>query len=334
LQQVVEAQTKDIKIANEQLQNEVSERQRAEEKLQQLASMLQKVNDELEIQVENRTTELRNTLEQLQREIAQRQRAEEEVRKALEKEQELSELKSRFISMASHEFRTPLSTILVCSDLIKTFGDQFSEAKKQKQLNKIQAAVKEITELLEDVLLIGKTSAGRIEFNPLLLNLEAFCREILEEISLTYGENHRLNFQCQGDCSSVEMDQKLLRQMLVNLLSNAVKYSPQGGEIDFNLFCENGQAIFQVKDEGIGIPAADKERLFEIFHRGSNVGTISGTGLGTAIIKNAVESHGGSITFESEMGVGTTFTVCVPTIQLHGQIRCASPYEPSTATAA
>ncbi|HEY9873818.1 MAG TPA: CBS domain-containing protein, partial [Candidatus Obscuribacterales bacterium] len=310
-----------------QAQIELIERQKAEDKLKELASMLQTANDGLEIQVEKRTTELRDTLEQLQTEMASRLRAEEEVRKSLEKEKELSELKTRFISMASHEFRTPLSTILTSSELIKNFGYQFTEERKIQHLNKIQTAVKEMTNLLEDVLLIGKTSSGRIEFLPAPINLQEVCQDILEDIELTSGQNYRFVFDCQSDCSNIEMDQKLLRQMLTNLLSNAVKYSPHGGTVYLKLVCDERQAIFQVKDEGIGIPKADQARLFEIFHRGSNVGTISGTGLGTAIIKNAVEAHGGTITLESEVGVGTTFTIYVPTSQIHGQIRCASPIE-------
>ncbi len=243
----------------------------------------------------------------------ERLQAEEEIRKALLKEQELNELKSRFISMASHEFRTPLSTILSSTELIKIYGHKFTEEKKEKHFDKITSAVKLMVNLLDDVLFIGKAEAGKIEFNPTNINLQAFCQEILEDLTLANNQHHSFVFESHGDCDRVEMDQKLLRQMLTNLLSNAVKYSLQGGTIHLKLVCQQEQVIFHIKDEGIGIPDADRERLFEVFHRASNVGTIPGTGLGMAIIKKAVDLHQGSITFSSSVGKGTTFTVCLPT---------------------
>ena len=325
LQQVVQERTTELQLANEQLQNEIIERQRAEAKLQEFASILQKTNDELENLVAERTSTLRSTLEQLQIEVAQRKRSEAELVKALQKEQELSELKSRFVTVASHEFRTPLSTILVSSDLLKSFGHKIDEVQRIKKLDKIQTAVQQLTSLLDDILLIGKNTSGIVEFLPKEINIQSVFQEIVEEIGLTQGHLHSLNFDCKGEFFRVEMDEKLLRQMLMNLLSNAIKYSPQGESIHITLICENGQVVFIVKDRGIGIPLPDRERLFEIFHRGSNVGTISGTGLGMVIVKNAVEAHGGMITVESELDRGTTFTVCIPTRQVRGNIKCVSP---------
>ena len=247
--------------------------------------------------------------------ISERQRAEEEIRNALEKEKQLSELKSRFITMASHEFRTPLATIFSSSELLQHYGYKFSEEKKLKHLNQIQTQVKRMTRLLEDVLFVGKASAGRMQFNPVKLNLEEFCRDVIDEIELTDGKRHPFNFDCRVGGAMVEMDDKLLRQMLDNLLGNAVKYSPQGSAVDFKVIIDNAQAIFEIKDSGLGIPPEDRERLFDVFHRGSNVGNISGTGVGMAIVKQAVELHGGAIAFESEVGAGTTFTVSLPTRQ-------------------
>ncbi|MGB3208642.1 MAG: ATP-binding protein [Crinalium sp.] len=256
----------------------------------------------------------------ISRNITERRLAEIELRKSLNKEKELNEIRTRFISMASHDFRTPLATILFSTDLLKVFGHQFSQSKKEQYLNKIQSQVKNMTQLLDDVLLIGKAESGNMEFKPVTLNLEGFCREILEEIELITGNKHSFVFKCQrecyeGECSIFQIDPKLLRQILTNLLSNAVKYSPEGGTIQLKLFCQNEQAIFQIKDEGIGIPLEDQERLFDLFHRASNVGNISGTGLGMAIIKQAVELHGGTISFESEVNRGTTFTISIPTSQ-------------------
>ncbi|HEY9876724.1 MAG TPA: ATP-binding protein [Candidatus Obscuribacterales bacterium] len=252
--------------------------------------------------------------------ITHRKQAETEIRKALEKEKELNELRSNFITMASHQFRTPLAIILTSSDILKSYGSKLSEEKKLSHLDRIQLQINNMTQLLEDVLFIGKAESGRIEFNPITINLELFCKEFLEELELTVNEKHSFNFECYGNCSNIQMDEKLLRQMLTNLLSNAIKYSPNGGEISLNLICENEQAIFLIKDEGIGILPGEKQLLFEVFNRGSNVGNIPGTGLGLAIVKKAVELHGGSMAIESQLGAGTTFRVSVPKRQLECKI--------------
>ncbi len=244
--------------------------------------------------------------------ITYRVQAEIEVRRALEKEKELNELKSRFVSMVSHEFRTPLATILISSELLKIYGDNYNQEKRIKQLNKIQTGVKKMTQLVDDVLLIGKTESGQMQLNAVRLNLETFCQEILADIKLTSGWRYHFDFNCDGDCSQVKMDEKLLHQMLTNLLSNAVKYSPNGGKIKLDLVCKDDEVVFKVSDQGIGIPEADQQRLFEVFQRCENVGSIPGTGLGMAIVKNAVNLHGGSIEFDSKIGLGTTFNVSIP----------------------
>jgi len=244
--------------------------------------------------------------------ITESKQAEAEIHKALAQEKELSELKTRFISMASHEFRTPLATILAASDLLKRFSHKLTEEKKQDRLNKIQTEVRNMTRLLEDVLIIGKAEAKKIDFYPLPLDLNQFCQDILEEIELATAATHIIKFKIEGDCEDANMDQKLLRQILVNLLSNAVKYSPANSTIIFEVIRQPEKIIFKIQDQGIGIPAKDKPHLFNTFHRGSNVSHISGTGLGLAIVNNAVELHGGTIDLESEVGLGTTFTVCLP----------------------
>jgi PAS domain S-box-containing protein len=244
--------------------------------------------------------------------ITEWKQAEVEIQKALEQEKELMELKSRFITTASHEFRTPLTTILTSSEILKAYNDRFTEAQKVKHLDRIQISVKEMTRLMEDILFLGKAEADRIECHLVNLNLKEFCREILEEMELIDKNNHQFVFDYQGSFSSVELDEKLMRQVLVNLLSNAIKYTPSRKNIYFKVISEAEQVTFQVQDEGIGIPTVDQQHLFKRFHRASNVGTISGTGLGMAIVKKAVDAQGGKISFETEVNVGTTFTVCVP----------------------
>jgi PAS domain S-box-containing protein len=246
------------------------------------------------------------------RDISDRKRVEAEMIKALERERELIELKSCFVSMASHEFRTPLTTIVSSTELLEIYGQKWTEDKKQKHYQRIDAAVERMTSLLDDVLLFSKVEAGKLEFNPQPLVLKNFCSDLVEELQLGIGVNHKLTLVYSGLCQNACMDEKLLMHILGNLLSNAIKYSPQKTTIIFGCYCDKKEVIFEVKDEGIGIPTGDQERLFESFHRAKNVGNIPGTGLGLAIVRKSVDLHGGSITVESEPGVGTTFKVILP----------------------
>ncbi len=245
------------------------------------------------------------------REITERKRAEAEIHHALAKEKELGELKSRFVTMTSHEFRTPLTTILSSAELLKDYGYRWSEEKKIQHLERIIVAVKHMTQLLNEVLLIGKAEAGKLEYSPSALNLSQFCHDLVEEMQ-TATNNHKIVFNYQCCFNWIELDEKLLRHVLSNLLSNAIKYSPAGGSVYFDLVCDYEQATFRVRDEGIGIPESERSQLFDSFYRASNVGTISGTGLGLAIVKRAVDLHGGKIAVESVVGVGTTFIVSLP----------------------
>jgi PAS domain S-box-containing protein len=243
--------------------------------------------------------------------ITERQRAEADIRNALEKEKELNELKSRFVAMTSHEFRTPLATILSSAELLEHYSHKWGEEKRLNHLQRIQVAVKHITELLNDVLLIGKAEAGKLEFKPTSLELVQFCHTLVEEMQLP-ASNHTITFRTQDQCLNACMDEKLLRHILGNLLSNAIKYSPQGSTINFELTSQQGEVIFHIQDRGIGIPASEQAQLFNSFYRASNVGTISGTGLGLAIVKKSVDLHGGEISVASAVGVGTTFKVTLP----------------------
>lgn len=245
------------------------------------------------------------------RDITERKQAEADIRHALEKEKELHELKSRFVSMTSHEFRTPLTTILSSAELLQDYGSIWNEEKKLKHLQRIQIAVKHMTELLNDVLLIGKAEAGKLEFNPTPLNLVQFCRELVEEMQLA-AENHTIILHIGGECVNACMDEKLLRHIFTNLLSNAIKYSPSGATVKFEFVASQKVGIFRIQDQGIGIPQADIAQLFNSFHRASNVGTISGTGLGLAIVKKSVDLHNGDIFVKSAVDSGTTFVVKLP----------------------
>lgn len=246
------------------------------------------------------------------RDITERKKAEVDIRNSLEKQKELGELKTRFVSMTSHEFRTPLTTILSSTELLEKYNKKLSDEKKAQHLQRIKVSVKHMTQLLNNVLLIGKAEAGKLQCRPVAMDLTKFCRDLVEELQLSSGDNHTIAFCHQGECTTAYLDEKLLLYIFSNLLSNAIKYSPEGGTVNFDLIFQPEKVIFQVQDQGIGIPAAEQEQLFNSFHRASNVGTISGTGLGLAIVKKAVDLHQGEIAVKSEIGVGTTFIVTLP----------------------
>lgn len=228
------------------------------------------------------------------------------------KAEELSELKNRYMSITSHEFRNPLASILGSSELLEHYSEKWPEEKKRKHLHRIQDAVKRMNGLLEDILTLGRTESARISFEPAPLDLLQFCRSLINELPSSDRPNERIFFVASCDFTEACMDEKLLRHILTNLLSNALKYSPDGGSVDFTLTCQDGSAKFEVRDSGIGIPQKDLEKLFQTFHRASNVGQIPGTGLGLAIVKSFVELHGGNITVDSQVGTGTKFTVILP----------------------
>ena len=248
--------------------------------------------------------------------LAERKQAEEALQRALEQQKELVDLKSRFISMASHDFRTPLSVILTTLSLLEMqISDQSAAGQLellQKRFRRIDESVQQMTKLLDDVLAVNRADTGKVEIHPERLDVETFCKAIVQEIREFASGQHELTFTVTGEATRFEADKQLLRQILVNLLSNAVKYSPQGGEVLLDVRCGSETMEFRVQDEGIGIPEPDRERLFETFHRAHNVGDIPGTGLGMAIVKRAVDALGGTIVFESQVGVGTTFTVRLP----------------------
>ncbi|NJO76924.1 MAG: sensor histidine kinase [Leptolyngbyaceae cyanobacterium RM1_406_9] len=166
--------------------------------------------------------------------------------------------------------------------------------------------------LMEEILLLGRAEAREIEFNPIHLNPVDFCRDLVDELHLGVAQERTIAFSSEGDCVAVPLDVRLLRSILVNLLTNAIKYSPANSVITFNLECQGDRLLFQIKDEGIGVPPADQPRLFEAFQRARNVEGVPGTGLGLAIVKQCVEIHGGDISFESVEGMGTTFWVTLP----------------------
>jgi PAS domain S-box-containing protein len=251
--------------------------------------------------------------------ISQRKTAENELMATLQREKELSDMKSKFVSMASHEFRTPLATILSSSELIEHYSETLSAEDRHGVIQGMKNAVKRMSALLDDVLTIGKSEAGVLKYQGGAIYLLSFCEGLVAAFQMNDGKQHVLEFEHNlAADEQVEMDERLLHHIIDNLLTNAAKYSAAGKTIRLSIRREGGELLVSVTDQGIGIPEKDQPRLFEGFFRASNVENRLGTGLGLAIVKKAVESHDGQIGFQSTPGQGTRFDVRLPVRELAG----------------
>ncbi|MBE0688928.1 MAG: PAS domain-containing sensor histidine kinase, partial [Anaerolineae bacterium] len=244
--------------------------------------------------------------------VTSQRKLEESLRAALTKEKELSELRTRFISMVSHDFRTPLTVIRSSTDILEIYHERLDEERKAEHFDKIRKQIERMISLLNDVLAISRSDAGKTPFNPVQQNLDQFCRGMAHEFQSAPDAKHTLVYASSDEAIHIPFDEKLMQQALINLLANAFKYSPEGSTVHLDLSFDEDDAVIQVKDSGIGIPKANQTHLFETFHRAGNVGTIQGTGLGLAIVKRSVEAHGGTIGFETRIAAGTTFTIRLP----------------------
>lgn len=245
--------------------------------------------------------------------VTARRRAQEDMRRALEKQRELADLKSRFVSMTSHEFRTPLAAIQSSAELLRDYWQRLPEDERAELVGIIAASVRRMSGMLDNVLAIGRADAEKLEFNPQPLDLEAFCAALVEEVqrAAETPAAAEVRVRVAGASRAAHADEKLLRHILGNLLGNALKYST-GGAVHFEVDCRPDAVAFTVADRGIGIPEDDLPHLFEAFHRARNVGAITGTGLGLAIVKRCVDLHGGTIEVQSRVGQGTRFVVTLP----------------------
>jgi|GEM_PF-636899 len=277
-----------------------------------LARELEDHKNRLEQLVEERTKELGNVNNLLQLEIIKQKEAEEKVRQALGKEKEINELKSRFISIASHEFRTPLTTIYSSTQLLERYGRTWDDNMFKCQIDRIKEYIHNLTNIMDDVLIIGRADSGKIQFSPRPLELKLLCDELLEDVSDLLTPKHKVRYNVKINNTSYLLDEKLLKYIFLNLLTNAIKYSPGGGLLEFLVEEKEEHLMFVVSDRGIGVPENNQAILFEPFQRGDNVGDISGTGLGMSIVSRSVNLHNGSINFFSKENEGTTFTVLIP----------------------
>ncbi len=244
--------------------------------------------------------------------VTKQKKAENEIRKSLEKEKELNELKSRFVSMASHEFRTPLSTILSSVSLVQKYDAPENAEKREKHIIRIKSAVNNLTGILNDFLSLDKLETGKIENNPVEFDVVKFSEEMTEEMQAVAKKGQSVIYKHSGKNTSVVADKHILKNILHNLLSNASKYSEEGTEVDFKTFSDRTKLKIEIRDNGIGIPEEEKQHMFERFFRAKNAVNIGGTGLGLNIVKKYTELLNGEIGFESKAGEGTTFTLIIP----------------------
>lgn len=246
------------------------------------------------------------------RDISERQRM-EAIQQALQQEQKLSQMKLRFFSMTSHEFRTPLSVIQIAAELLENSVSEGKTAKNIRNIHRIKSIVQHLTDMLSNILDIARMEAQKLEIKPTPFHLKTFCSDLLEELESTYQGESRIQFRFLGKIDLVELDEQLLHKILSNLLVNALKYSNPGQKVEFQVNQQEEQVEFEIVDQGIGIPVELHPHLFEPFQRGENVGKIEGSGLGLAIVKKCVDSLHGQISFTSTEQKGTTFVVILPT---------------------
>ncbi|GAB4048938.1 sensor histidine kinase [Spirosoma litoris] len=284
--------------------NDISFKKEAERQLLEQKVQLERLNAELEQKVVDRTHVLLNTLKQLET-------SKEELAQSLATERELSELKSRFVSMASHEFRTPLTAVLNSTTLIEKYTNTDQQDKREKHLHRIRSSVKHLNEILEEFLSVGKLEEGKIKAHPSRVDFAKLVSEILADlrVALKPGQLIQTDLCC---LSPIWLDGSLLRKIILNLLSNAVKYSGPGSVVNLHGNCLMGQLTVSIQDQGIGISTQDQQHLFEQFFRARNVNHIPGTGLGLHIVGRYVALMGGQIDLQSELNQGTTITLNLP----------------------
>lgn len=263
---------------------DVTERKVAEENLR-------RSNADLEKRVAERTTELH---------------------RALAHERELGEMKGSFVSLVSHEFRTPLGVIMSATEVLTRYFEHLAPDKRARHLEMIFRSTRNLAQLIDEVLLLGCVEGGKMQFDPEAQDLEKICRTLVDEVYSATAGACPIRLNCMPELEGAMTDETVLRPIVTNLLSNAVKYSDQGKPVEFSVRRQNGDAVLTIRDRGIGIPQEDRARLFTTFTRGSNVGQIPGTGLGLVIVERCVQLHGGDLHIESEAGHGTTVTVRLP----------------------
>lgn len=276
--------------------------------LEKISNDIRKLNAELEGKVEERTLILKEALQKLEE-------SQQELSESLDKEKQLNEIKSRFVSMASHEFRTPLSTILSSASLVSKYPGTEEFEKREKHIRRIKDSVNHLNELLEDFLSLGKLEEGKVSVTISSFGVKDFMDDVIDEMKVQAKPGQQILFEYGGDSSFVT-DKRMLKNILINLVSNSIKFSGEGRTIRVETNNSDNELTILVKDSGLGIPDEDLPHLFSTFFRGKNVSNIQGTGLGLPIVKRYVDLLKGQIGVDSRLGEGTVFKLALPALQL------------------
>ncbi len=277
---------------------------RQQKQLENVTNEMRRLNAELEAKVEERTVILKEALQRLEQ-------SQEELSEALDKERQLNEIKSRFVSMASHEFRTPLSTVLSSASLLSKYTTSEEQEKRNRHIAKIKGSVKHLNDLLEDFLSLGKLDEGKVGTAFHEMNLQELVQDTVDEMKGLVKEGQQIVYTYHGH-ELIESDKKLIKNILINLISNAIKFSDPGSTIYVNSEVKAEQATLSVRDEGMGISKEDQGHLFSSFFRGKNAINIQGTGLGLHIVKRYLDLLEGEVVLQSELGKGTIITFTIP----------------------
>lgn len=275
-----------------------------QKELEKMATDMRRLNTQLEAKVEERTVILKEALQKLER-------SQLELSEALDKEKQLSEIKGRFVSMASHEFRTPLSTVLSSASLLSKYTTTEEQDKRTRHVEKIKSSVKHLNDILEDFLSLGKLNEGKVEVQSTEFDLQAFLEDLIDEMKGLLKKNQYFIFHHEGN-NMVCSDKKLLKNIVINLTSNAIKFSDEGAPLELRSKITDDAMQVTIKDKGIGIAEDDLDHLYSSFYRGKNAVNIQGTGLGLHIVKRYVELLSGTIDLESRLGEGSTFCITIP----------------------
>ena len=284
-----------------------SDLMRKQKELENVSHQLRKLNTELEKKVDERTHILREALQELET-------SQLELSDALDKERQLNEIKSRFVSMASHEFRTPLSAVLSSASLLSKYTHEEEQEKRDRHINRIKESVKHLNDILEDFLSLGRLDEGRVAADPVEFNLKGLIDETLADLKLIIKKGQHFETGYKGQ-EEIYADKKLLKNIVINLVSNAIKFSGEEAPIIITSIVNQKEAQFSIEDKGIGISESDQEHLFSSFFRGANATNIQGTGLGLHIVRRYVDLLNGNVHLQSQLGKGTTVTITIPVNQ-------------------
>ena len=275
-----------------------------QKQLEKVSTEIRKLNADLEIKVEERTMILKEALQRLEQ-------SQTELSEALDNEKQLNEIKSRFVSMASHEFRTPLSTVLSSASLLEKYKTTEEQQKRSRHIDKIKNSVRHLNDILEDFLSLGKLDEGKVESHVSKFDLKDFIVETMDEMKGLLKENQFFELNYNGS-EIISSDKKLLKNILINLITNAIKFSTEGTTISIGTIANTDEAAISITDQGIGVGEDDQQHMFSSFFRGANATNIPGTGLGLHIVKRYIDLLSGSVQLESKLDHGTTITFTIP----------------------